>query len=155
MKHSQCPYCGLLKPKKSFTREHLPAKALYSFGKHQIRNRPAIIYVCNDCNGKKSSWDKEILALYGDVIRYPTYEQSINSLKNPKSVENLDEMLLISSRFSTQTGIQVGYARNIRIDVVSQWMSYVAKGIYFLFMGKTFTGLVDPCKEYLVIRWHC
>jgi len=53
----KCPLC--LVQKSNFTKEHLPFKALYKG--LDVKDNPAIIKICSDCNQTKSIWDQEIL----------------------------------------------------------------------------------------------
>lgn len=68
----KCPSC--LEQKGNFTKEHLPFKALYKG--LDVKDNPAIIKICRDCNQTKSIWDQEILALYGHIFNIETLQHT-------------------------------------------------------------------------------
>jgi hypothetical protein len=144
-----CPYCCSEKTSSEFTREHLPAKTLYKRKGQNENANAAVINVCKACNNQKSVWDHEILALYGHPTDLEAEIKAQKTLKNPQEISNLDILALVMARHGTQTGNSLGAVGGIRLDIVSQWMSYVARGIYFFFEEDVFTGIVDPIPDVL------
>ncbi|ALF52072.1 hypothetical protein ACX27_03125 [Nostoc piscinale CENA21] len=147
--HKLCPYCCQEKPYIEFNKEHLPAKSLYKRRGKNENADAAIIDVCKTCNNQKSIWDNEILALYGHPTNLEAAIKAQQTLKNPKAISDIDLLTLVMARYGTQTGNSLGKAGGIRLDILSQWMSYVARGIYYFFEREVFRGIVDPRPNVL------
>lgn len=134
----KCPIC--LEQKSNFTKEHLPFKALYkNLG---VKDTPAIIKICLECNQTKSIWDQEILAFYGHVFNIENAEKAQSSLRNKKELNSSLELAIVASRAGMKKEGQLpGMNFNgIPMNTISQWMWLCSRGIYTFFEGKPFEG---------------
>lgn len=145
-----CPICGSCEGKKNT--EHLPFKALYQYDRigDEGQDQAATIRICEKCNTYKSIYDQEILALYGGLICATSALKAASSLRKVSECKTLDDVALLASRVSTcnQT-VPIMYAGGIPATIECQWLSMVAKGVYYFFKREPFTGMVNPMPKLL------
>ena len=134
----KCPLC--LEQKSNFTKDHLPFKALYKG--LDVKDNPAIIKICRDCNQTKSIWDQEILALYGHIFNIENAEKAQSSLRNKNQLNSALEIVIVSSRAGMKKeGQTPGMNFNgIPMNTISKWMWYCSRVIYYFFERTPFEG---------------
>lgn len=129
----ECIYCGNNFEKSEMTKDHIPPKSLFTKPRP---NNLITVYVCKNCNSKRSKDDEYMkikLNFRKNIATNPDYSKNLesifNGLKRKESKKLLNQLNSETNYFDNTF-----YIDNLRLEKVNE---DIVRGLYFYHTKKT------------------